>query len=345
MNYDQNTGLSYPNPQDTSQQALGGAGNMNLPVSDNSQSRKRRGRPSQKQMAVAGGGFPGNQSSVQQVAAITQQVQQQQAAAGQQPDGHPGVHGNNPQLSLEQILEEARLADTIGNSVSQMHPNSLYPTGAGQQSQQQYNAQLGQQPQLPHGYAQVVGAPTRRKRTRTVTTPYQSRVLNKILSQTLFPSTDMREALAAALGMTPRAVQIWFQNQRAKIKNRERQEELGLGHLTGPGNVLGSNLLIQNMVGNQVGTPQGTPPQQHTMVGAQGQQSNQGATSHQHTSQQHNGSPGGGANSSGVKQQGQAQRAQQLQNITASAPMDLNAMGIQQPHPGHMGHVVPGHHY
>ncbi|CAG8456618.1 1471_t:CDS:2 [Paraglomus brasilianum] len=59
----------------------------------------------------------------------------------------------------------------------------------------------------------------RRKRTRNVTTPYQTRVLRKVLSVTSFPSTEMREALANSLNMHPRTVQIWFQNQRQKAKN------------------------------------------------------------------------------------------------------------------------------
>ncbi|CAG8509556.1 2851_t:CDS:2 [Ambispora gerdemannii] len=59
----------------------------------------------------------------------------------------------------------------------------------------------------------------RRKRSRNVTSPYQSRVLRKVLAVTSFPSTEMREALANALNMHPRTVQIWFQNQRQKAKN------------------------------------------------------------------------------------------------------------------------------
>ncbi|KAJ1969467.1 hypothetical protein H4R34_006160, partial [Dimargaris verticillata] len=60
----------------------------------------------------------------------------------------------------------------------------------------------------------------RKRRTRTVTTPYQARVLNYVLMQTSFPSTEQREQLAKRLGMTPRTVQVWFQNQRQKAKNR-----------------------------------------------------------------------------------------------------------------------------
>ncbi|KAI9139472.1 hypothetical protein BKA69DRAFT_636823 [Paraphysoderma sedebokerense] len=50
------------------------------------------------------------------------------------------------------------------------------------------------------------------KRSRNVTTPYQLQVLNRVWIQTAFPDAKLRETLAKSLGMTPRAVQIWFQN-------------------------------------------------------------------------------------------------------------------------------------
>lgn len=57
-----------------------------------------------------------------------------------------------------------------------------------------------------------------KKRCRTVMTASQSRVLRKVLEQTAFPSTEIRENLAKLLGMKPRTVQIWFQNQRQKSR-------------------------------------------------------------------------------------------------------------------------------
>lgn len=57
-----------------------------------------------------------------------------------------------------------------------------------------------------------------KKRCRTIMTPYQSRVLRRVLDHTAFPSTEVREQLARMLGMKPRTVQIWFQNQRQKSR-------------------------------------------------------------------------------------------------------------------------------
>ncbi|KAI8818433.1 uncharacterized protein EV422DRAFT_188355 [Fimicolochytrium jonesii] len=52
------------------------------------------------------------------------------------------------------------------------------------------------------------------KLKRKRATPSQLHVLNAVFAQTHFPSTDLRIRIAEQLGMTPRAVQIWFQNKR-----------------------------------------------------------------------------------------------------------------------------------
>ncbi|KAJ2856050.1 hypothetical protein GGI22_003930 [Coemansia erecta] len=59
-----------------------------------------------------------------------------------------------------------------------------------------------------------------RRRTRTTLTPYQLRVLFRVWERTQYPSSDLRFRLATSLMMTPRNVQIWFQNQRQKTKER-----------------------------------------------------------------------------------------------------------------------------
>ncbi|KLO10361.1 homeobox-domain-containing protein [Schizopora paradoxa] len=64
----------------------------------------------------------------------------------------------------------------------------------------------------------VAEAQQRKKRTRQLTTPAQAAELHKLYLATRFPSTQMREELAERIGMTPRQVQIWFQNQRQKAK-------------------------------------------------------------------------------------------------------------------------------
>ncbi|GAA5936990.1 hypothetical protein JCM1841_003405 [Sporobolomyces salmonicolor] len=66
-----------------------------------------------------------------------------------------------------------------------------------------------------------------KKRSRTLTTPAQTAVLNALLAKTRFPSTETREEVGAQIGMSARRVQIWFQNRRQSQKrqrDREAQE-------------------------------------------------------------------------------------------------------------------------
>ncbi|ORX93235.1 Homeodomain-like protein, partial [Basidiobolus meristosporus CBS 931.73] len=50
----------------------------------------------------------------------------------------------------------------------------------------------------------------------------QLKVLNQLFQQTFFPSTELRIQLGKQLGMSPRTVQIWFQNKRQawRIRNK-----------------------------------------------------------------------------------------------------------------------------
>ncbi|GAO47861.1 hypothetical protein G7K_2057-t1 [Saitoella complicata NRRL Y-17804] len=58
------------------------------------------------------------------------------------------------------------------------------------------------------------------KRKRATTT--QLSVLNKVFAKTFFPSTELRIALGKQLCMSPRTVQIWFQNRRQGWRARLR---------------------------------------------------------------------------------------------------------------------------
>ncbi|KAK7005675.1 homeobox domain-containing protein [Favolaschia claudopus] len=51
----------------------------------------------------------------------------------------------------------------------------------------------------------------------------QLRILNETYARTAFPSTEERLALAKALDMSPRSVQIWFQNKRQSMRQTNRQ--------------------------------------------------------------------------------------------------------------------------
>ncbi|KAI8911245.1 Homeodomain-like protein, partial [Powellomyces hirtus] len=56
----------------------------------------------------------------------------------------------------------------------------------------------------------------RKKRVRT--SSEQLNILLEAFAENPMPEPPARTKLAQTLGMTPRAVQIWFQNRRAKTK-------------------------------------------------------------------------------------------------------------------------------
>ncbi|KAJ2976077.1 hypothetical protein NUW54_g11629 [Trametes sanguinea] len=63
------------------------------------------------------------------------------------------------------------------------------------------------------------GPPPKKKRTRTLTTPHQAAVLHALLAQSRFPTTQMREEVGRAIGLSARKVQ----NQRQKARRPRGQ--------------------------------------------------------------------------------------------------------------------------
>lgn len=59
-----------------------------------------------------------------------------------------------------------------------------------------------------------------RKRKRSQLGPEQVGTLMDVFCRQPLPDTNTRLALARQLGMTPRSVQVWFQNMRAKAKRK-----------------------------------------------------------------------------------------------------------------------------
>lgn len=60
---------------------------------------------------------------------------------------------------------------------------------------------------------------------RRRTSKMQLRVLEKTFETNVRPDASLRKILAEQLGMTPRSVQVWFQNRRAKIKKGKRKDD------------------------------------------------------------------------------------------------------------------------
>ncbi|KAI5190647.1 hypothetical protein NECID01_1088 [Nematocida sp. AWRm77] len=71
-----------------------------------------------------------------------------------------------------------------------------------------------------------------KKRIRTVMSPAQSNALKKYFKTNPFPSAEARGVISEVLGMRPRTVQIWFQNQRQKMKHIMQEEARNKLHRT-----------------------------------------------------------------------------------------------------------------
>ncbi|XP_066426347.1 LIM homeobox transcription factor 1-beta-like [Molothrus aeneus] len=73
--------------------------------------------------------------------------------------------------------------------------------------------------------------PKRSKRPRTILSSQQRRAFKASFEVSSKPCRKVRETLAAETGLTVRVVQVWFQNQRAKMKKiarrQQQQEQLG----------------------------------------------------------------------------------------------------------------------
>ncbi|KAJ2616002.1 hypothetical protein EV177_001291 [Coemansia sp. RSA 1804] len=77
--------------------------------------------------------------------------------------------------------------------------------------------------ELP-GSPEPNGDPAGKKRNRL--RPEQTRRLMEIFERTPKPDSEMRKILGKQLEMTPRTVQIWFQNRRAKLKRESNTVNL-----------------------------------------------------------------------------------------------------------------------
>ncbi|GAA5832800.1 hypothetical protein JCM11251_005769 [Rhodosporidiobolus azoricus] len=85
-----------------------------------------------------------------------------------------------------------------------------------------------------------------KKRSRTLTTPAQTAVLNALLAKTRFPSTETREEVGKQIGMSARRVQIWFQNRRQSQKRQRDREAQESAAAVAAGHALSQHHLVQH---------------------------------------------------------------------------------------------------
>ena len=112
---------------------------------------------------------------------------------------HPGMPGRDSGLREDDGAE--RLAPPASPSNSWSSAETMPAP-----SQEQLSSSAGDEPSAP-------ARPKRCKISRE-----QLDVLVKSFEEEPLPNFDQRQAMAKHLGMTPRSVQIWFQNRRQRLK-------------------------------------------------------------------------------------------------------------------------------
>ncbi|CAK5265695.1 unnamed protein product [Mycena citricolor] len=111
------------------------------------------------------------------------------------------------------------------NSAYQQPPNYSYqPLGTHMMPDAlRSSSPYGRAPPTPPPVSPTSADEPTVKKKRKRADAAQLRVLNDTYARTAFPSTDERLALAKALDMSPRSVQIWFQNKRQSMRQTNRQ--------------------------------------------------------------------------------------------------------------------------
>ncbi|XP_030081458.1 LIM homeobox transcription factor 1-alpha [Drosophila hydei] len=79
------------------------------------------------------------------------------------------------------------------------------------------------------------------KRPRTILTSQQRKQFKASFDQSPKPCRKVREALAKDTGLSVRVVQVWFQNQRAKMKKIQRKAKQNGGATSGSGSGRGNS--------------------------------------------------------------------------------------------------------
>lgn len=75
--------------------------------------------------------------------------------------------------------------------------------------------------QSPHGDFRPTFYNPFEVKHRRRTTKTQYKLLERVFQEINNPPASLRRQLAARIGMTPRSVQVWFQNRRAKLKSQQ----------------------------------------------------------------------------------------------------------------------------
>lgn len=115
---------------------------------------------------------------------------------------------------------------------SSHNANILYGNGSGPAAPVQNQAASVNDVKFVHATMEILENQIKReeapKKKRTRTSTEQLRILQKAFQTDPMPNSTARVALSKKLGMSSRAVQVWFQNRRAKEKLDAKRNASGL---------------------------------------------------------------------------------------------------------------------
>lgn len=120
--------------------------------------------------------------------------------------------------SSSSVLNIANLLSSPSNETTTYHPRSNHSHHHNSHHHRHHHHHYSSSAAAAAAAAHERALKAKRKRA----SPNQLVVLNRIFAQTYFPSTEIRIELGKQLGMSPRTVQIWFQNKRQALRSRGR---------------------------------------------------------------------------------------------------------------------------
>lgn len=157
----------------------------------------------------------------------------------------PGGGDDRMKRMLEKTEDEKILDEILGSQLHGFSPHlqatasSSSDTPNSTQSFDSFSEAVGSaslplrprtSSQSPYYYRRVGGSPALsqpegsiKKRRRLL--PEETDLLVKVFDRCPRPNNDVRDQLSERLGMSPRAIQIWFQNRRAKTKRDLQDSE------------------------------------------------------------------------------------------------------------------------
>ncbi|KAF8639571.1 hypothetical protein AX17_001473 [Amanita inopinata Kibby_2008] len=125
-------------------------------------------------------------------------------------------HPSHSHLTAMPTTSHATIYDEIDPQRTEPRPASPYNRSASHVAQSTF------MPSSVSPTGTTTEEPTIKKKRKRADAN-QLKVLNETYNRTAFPSTEERLALAKLLDMSPRSVQIWFQNKRQSMRQTNRQ--------------------------------------------------------------------------------------------------------------------------